>query len=352
MNSLSASSVAVAVGAACLFTLSLSVADPVTKKWTAPRTLDGHADLQGIWTNATITRLERPPEFGNRLTLNAAEVKKLEGAEQELNETSNAPSDPKAKTEDLPHDCGRGFAGAGCGYNNFWVDPGTKVAVVNGEPRSSLIVDPADGKVPPLTPERQKWRAAQPRIERNSAGISDGPESRSLGERCILGFGSTSGPPMLPVLYNNHYEIVQNKDIVMIMVEMVHDARMVRIGGHHPPPNVRKYMGDSIGHWEGDTLVVETTNFTSNETFRAATPDMKVIERLTRVSPGEMDYRFTIEDPAAFTKPWSGEIPFRHVDERIYEYACHEGNYAMPGILAGAREAEKEKAASAAVSER
>jgi hypothetical protein len=340
---------AAALLAACSLILTTASADtaPASKAWKAPRMADGHPDLQGTWTNATITRLERPAEFGDRLALTTAEVKKLEGAEQQLNASSDAPTDPKTKTEDLPHECGRGFAGAGCGYNNFWVDPGTKVAVVNGQPRTSLIVDPATGHFPPLTAERKKYMESLPRVERNTAGIAEGPESRSLGERCILGFGSTSGPPMLPVLYNNHYEIVQNKDTVMVMIEMVHDARIVRIGGHHPPSTIRKFMGDSIGRWEGDTLVIETTNFTDLESFRGSTPDRKVTERLTRVGPNEIDYRVTIDDPKAYTQAWTAEIPFRRTDDKIYEYACHEGNYALPGILAGAREAEKEAAAAA-----
>jgi hypothetical protein len=169
----------------------------------------------------------------------------------------------------------------------------------------------------------------------------DGPEARPLGERCLLAFGSSSGPPMLPVLYNNHYQIVQSKDSVMILVEMVHDARIVRLGGQHVASAVRKWMGDSIGRWEGETLVVETTNFTDQESFRGTTRDARVIERFTRVAPDKIHYRFTIEDPQAFTLPFTGELPFHRTDDPIYEYACHEGNYALRGILAGAREQEK-----------
>jgi hypothetical protein len=318
---------------------ALAEGDQGAVPWRAPRTADGHPDLQGVWTNATITPLERPDQFGQRLVLNDAEARALEQAEADYNAEKDAPSD---LSQELTGRC-RSGTGASCGYNNFWIDRGSQVAIYNGTKRSSLIVDPANGKVPALTPERQRGSAARVQISRNNF---DGPEARSLGERCILAFGSSSGPPMLPVLYNNHYQIVQNRDHVVILVEMVHDARIIRLGGKHPPPSVRRYMGDSIGRWEGDTLVVETTNFTDRETFRGATENLKVVERLTRVGPATINYRFTIEDPAAFTRSWSGEIPLNADNDKIYEYACHEGNYALPGILAGAREEEKAKAAA------
>jgi len=225
--------------------------------WRAPRTADGHPDLQGMWTSATITPLERPNEYGGRRALTQEEAARLEHAEASLVSTSARPTDLK---QQLPGDC-KDF-GRGCGYNNFWLDRGSQVVTIDGEKRTSLLIDPPDGKIPPLTAERQKSMAARPR------GNFDGPEARPLGERCLLAFGSSSGPPMLPVLYNNHYQIVQSEDSVMILVEMVHDARVVRLGGTHVASNVRKWMGDSIGRWEGETLVVETTNFTDHESFR------------------------------------------------------------------------------------
>jgi hypothetical protein len=310
--------------------------------WHASRTEYDYPDLQGVWTNATITPLERPAEFGNRQALTDAEAQKLERNEASFNDEANAPTDPKVKTQDLPAACGKGFVGADCGYNFFWIDSGTRVATYNGEKRSSLIVDPPNGKVP-LLPERQKWLSQRMIAMRQNF---DGPEARPLSERCILAFGSSSGPPMLPVLYNNHYQIVQNKDTVTILIEMVHDARIVRIGGQHLPSNMRKLMGDSIGRYEGDTLVVETTNFTDKENFRGATANLKVTERFTRVDPGTVNYKFIVEDPGAFSQPWSGEIPLHLTKDNIYEYACHEGNYALHGILAGARENEKSAAAS------
>lgn len=309
-------------------------------KWQVPRTADGHPDLQGMWTNATITPLERPKEFGERLVISDAEARRLEAENQKFTEEADAPTDPKTRTQDLPHSCGLGFTGADCGYNFFWLDRGQSVISVNGERRSSLIVEPKDGRVP-LLPERQKLLAERFMMMRTNF---DGPEARPLGERCLLAFGSSSGPPMLPVLYNNHYQIVQNRDTVMILVEMVHDARIIRLNGKPLPKHIRKWMGDSIGRWEGDTLVVETTNFTEQESFRGSTPDLKVTERFTRVAPDTINYQVTLDDPEAFSQPWTAEYPFHATDEPIYEYACHEGNYALPGILAGAREeASREK---------
>jgi hypothetical protein len=302
-------------------------------QWRAPRTADGHPDLQGIWTSATITPLERPDEFGGRRALTPQETARLEGAEASLVSNSAKPTDLQ---QALPGDC-KDF-GRGCGYNNFWLDRGSQVVTIDGEKRTSLLVDPPDGRIPPLTAERRQHMAARTRQIRENY---DGPEARPLGERCLLAFGSSSGPPMLPVLYNNHYQIVQSKDAVMILVEMVHDARIVRLDGKHVASNVRKWMGDSIGHWDGDTLVVETRNFTDYESFRGTTRNARVIERFTRVAPDRIHYRFTIEDPQAFTRSFTGELPFHRTDDPIYEYACHEGNYALRGILAGAREQEK-----------
>jgi hypothetical protein len=319
------------------------------KNWRAPRTADGHPDLQGNWTNATITPLERPEKYGERLVLSEAEAGELENAEAQFNATANAPTDPKTKAEDLPASCGRGFSGANCGYNNFWVDPGTKVIAVNGEKRSSMIVDPPNGRIPPLTAQGQQRVAARMAAFRrggSGGGAADGPEMRSLGERCILSFGSSAGPPMIPLLYNNNYQIVQTQDSVVILVEMVHDARVVRMNSQHRPASVQTWMGDSIGWWEGDTLVVETTNFRPEQSFRGASPQLKVTERLTRVHPNQILYRFTVEDPETFTRPWSGEVAMNATSEQIYEYACHEGNYALPGILAGAR-AQDEQAPAA-----
>ena len=306
-------------------------AEQATKGWRVPRTGDGHPDLQGIWTSATLTRLERADEYGERRALTAQEAAKIEGTEARYVAERAQPSDLNAPN---PNCTNFQF---GCGYNNFWIDRGNSVVSINGEKRTSLLIDPPNGKLPALTAQRRQELAAR----RANRGASDGPETRTLSDRCLLSFGSSSGPPMLPVLYNNHYQIVQERDHVMILVEMIHDARIVRLNGKPLPKSVPKWMGDSVGRWEGDTLVVETTNFNEQQNFRGSTPTMKVTERFTRTGPDTILYRFTVEDPAAFTRPFSGELPLNRTPEAIYEYACHEGNYAMPGILAGAREAER-----------
>jgi hypothetical protein len=316
---------------ACMAVLCVSSAVAQAAAPAVKRTADGHPDLQGVWTSATLTRLERPEEFGNRLALTDVEVKKIEGTEADFVANAAKPSDVNKANPD----CTR-FQ-FGCGYNNFWIDRGSKVIAIGGEKRSSIITDPANGKLPPLVDARRKELAAS----RRTHGDYDGPEARPVSDRCLLAFGSSSGPPMLPVLYNNHYQIVQSKETVVILVEMVHDVRVVRIGGKHLPPSMSKWMGDSIGHWEGDTLVVETTNFRPEQSFRGATTTAKITERFTRTANDMIDYKFTVEDPAAFTHSFSGEMPFYATEDRIFEYACHEGNYALLGILAGAREAEK-----------
>ncbi len=307
--------------------------------YKAPRTVHGQPDLQGMWTNATLTPVERPKTLGNKLVLSEPEAAQMEKRMQDFAAESDKPSD---LSQELP----KGNVG---GYNVFWFDPANKVANVNGERRSSLIVFPEDGQVPALSAPGQQRLAA--RSARAAQGAFDGPEQRALGERCILGFGTNSGPPMLPVMYNSNYQIVQSPDTVLIHVEMVHDARIVRLGGKHPPEQIRKWMGDSIGHWDGDTLVVETTNFNPAQpiqigqgaSYRSVpvSPKLKVIERFTRTEAQTIHYEFTVEDPDTFSTPWRGEIPFHFTDQSIYEYACHEGNYALPGILAGAREEEK-----------
>jgi hypothetical protein len=312
------------------------------RPWTAPRTPDGRPDLQGTWTNGTITPLERPD--GGRLVLTKEEVETLEKARVDHAKRLDEPSDPNRPAPPKGGDGSTGAAGNVGGYNNFWLEPGDRVAVVNGERRSSLIVDPPDGKVPALTPEARE-RNAERAATMKGKGQYDHPELRPLGERCIMSFGSNAGPPMLPnYFYNNNYQIVQTKDHVMILVEMVHDVRVIRIGGEPLPKHLRLWMGDSIGRWVGDTLVVETTNFHPLQRFRNASENLKVIERFTRTSADTILYKFTIDDPTTFSRPWSGEVPFSRTDELIYEYACHEANYALSNILSGERAREREQA--------
>jgi hypothetical protein len=306
----------------------LSAQTPVAKAktWTAPRASDGHPDLQGVWTNATITPMERPAALAGKPTLNEAEAKAYEAHDQQTNTLDESDSPLVANT-------GSGAVGA---YNNLFVDRGSELARVDGAKRTSLIVDPPDGKIPFLPNRPAQMRAP-------GFGSYNSVKDRPLSERCILGFGSTAGPPMLPVLYNNNYQIVQTHDTLVILVEMVHDARVVRLNSTHAPSNIRRLFGDSIGHWEGDTLVVDTTNFTDQTRFRGSTENLHVIERFKRVDAQTILYRATIEDSAAYSKPWTLEYPFRATDGPVYEYACHEGNYAMPDILGGARKLESQE---------
>jgi hypothetical protein len=314
----------------CVGLLALVWSAPgLTQTYKVPRLADGTPDLQGVWTNATATPLERPAEFGNRRGLSKEEADAIERRERGRVAADAAPSDPSKKIE-----AATSLPPVG-NYNLFWTDRGMTAAFINGEFRTSIIIDPANGRFPPLKPEAMQAERRRPR------GVADGPESRSPGERCLLSFGSSSGPPMLPTMYNSYYQIVQSPGHVMILVEMVHDARIVRINGKPAPKSLRKWMGDSIGHWEGDTLVVKTSNFHPEQTFRGSSENMVVTERFTRIAKDQILYRFTVEDPTTFTAPFTGELPFMSVDASVYEYACHEGNYALPGILAGAREAEK-----------
>jgi len=303
------------------FALVVIIPGWTQSKWTPPRTPDGQPDIQGFWTNVTITPLERPAEFANKPFLT-----KEEAVEFEKKTLANNNADRR----DGPVE-----ADVGRAYNNFWYDRGNKTV---GTLRTSLIIDPPDGRIPPLTPEAQKRQEAQREYTRNHP--YDGPESRALTERCIL--WPTAGPPMLPTAYNNNYQIVQAPGYVMILSEMIHDTRIIPLDGRpHVAPNVREWMGDSRGHWEGNTLVVETTNFTDKTRFRGADEKMKLVERFTRTDPKTIVYEFTVNDPTAFTKQWTAQVPMTKTEGPIFEYACHEGNYAMQGMLAGARAEEK-----------
>ena len=324
-------------GALALFGAS-TIAEQA-KPWTMPRTADGKPDLQGIWTNATITPIERPTTQPN-LVLSAEEAAKMEKTTADRVESRNQPSDPNRTAPPKGGDGSTGAAGNVGGYNNFWLDPGERVAVVDGQFRSSLIIDPPNGRLPAYTPEYRARQAARAKTLAGRGGQYDHPEFRPLAERCILSFGPTT--PLIPnYFYNNNLQIVQTPDHVMILMEMVHDARVVRIGGTHVAKHIRPWMGDSIGHWEGDTLVVDTTNFPPQQNFRGSSENLHVVERFRRADANTINYRFTVDDPTTFTAPFTGEIPFRATSELIYEYACHEGNYALSNVLSGARNEEK-----------
>ena len=299
-----------------------------------PRTPDGSPDLQGLWTNQTQTPLERPQELGLQGFLTPEQAAEFEARARNRIEQSNQPSDPDRP----PPSDGNTDA---C-YNLFWLDRGTNVAVVNGEYRTSLIVDPADGQIPFVEGDRPRGLAAEWRA-RPGVEPFDGPELRPLGERCLLAFSSSSGPPMLPVMYNNNYQIVQTPDYVMILVEMVHDARIIPLDKPHTTHDTEQWMGQSRGRWEGDTLVVETRHFHPQQAFRGAGEHLTITEKFWLESPAKIIYSVTLEDPTVFSQPWTAEIPMRRrpPGEMMYEYACHEGNYAFSGILAGARKLEQ-----------
>jgi hypothetical protein len=322
---------AAAVGLAALLAGSAAAA----ASYKAPRNGFGQPDFSGVWTNASITQLERPAQFKS-LVITPAEAKTLEQGYARSVAADAKPSDPKAGAPSAGSDPG--------GYNTFWIDPGTRIGSIGGQLRSSWLIEPADGKLPYSAEGRRLFLAEVRKI----SGAADDPEFRQVAERCLLGFGSTAGPPMLNVLYNNTYQIQQNADHVVILVEMDHDARIVRLNTRtHLPPAQRPWMGDSIGWWEGDTLVVETTNFNPGEVLRPGIPttifvskDAKVTERFTRISAAQILYEFKVEDPTAYTATWRGEMPLNATKGPVYEYACHEGNYALPSILRGARRAE------------
>jgi hypothetical protein len=286
-----------------------------------PRTTDGKPDLQGVWTNATVTPLERPPELGNQQFFT-----KEQAAQYAKGVVASTNSDRRD---------GGAEADVGRAYNNFWRESGTKVVSTM---RTSLIIDPLDGRIPALTPEAQ--RKAAERVEARRLHPADGPEDRSLQERCIL--WPAAGPPMMPVGYNNNYQIVQGKGFVAVIVEMIHDVRIIPTDGSpHLPSNIRQWLGDPRGHWEGNTLVVDSTNFTDKTNFRGSGENLHLVERFTRTGPESLMYEFTVDDPASFAKPWTAQVPMTRTAGPVLEYACNEGNYAMQGILAGARAAEK-----------
>jgi hypothetical protein len=306
-------------------------ASAAIQNWKPPRTPDGQPDLQGIWTNATLTPLQRPAELGNKQFFTEQEAADYE--KQRIQQTDVDRIDGERGPADL----------ARRAYNSFWFDRGTRVVKSR---RTSLIVDPPDGKIPAMTPEAQKrsdsFRAQQ------AQHPSDGPEDRLLTERCIL-FGA-AGPAMLPEPYNSNYRIVQGPGYVAILVEMNHEARIIPLDGRpHVSQNIPQWTGDSRGRWEGDTLVVESTNFKFNDQSRfgvgyltgMSDQNLRVVERFTRTDPDTIIYRATMTDPTVYIRPWTVEISMTRRESPIFEYACNEGNYGMSGILSGTRAEER-----------
>ena len=307
-------------------------------------------DLNGYWSNATLTREIRPANLGTQSVYTAEQARKLEAEVTQEVAEGNKPTDPISGVEggkEDPKKLRPEFAAAGGdvgGYNRGWLDPGSSIMRVHGEPRTSFLTTP-NGQ----PPARIASTAAQGGFPRGGGlGSFDNPENRSLGERCIMGFGRNAGPPMLPNgFYNNNYEFVQTPDSMAIVVEMVHDTRIIRMNGQHRTDGVRPWMGDSVGHWEGKTLVVETTNIPQSQAYNGSWKNLKVTERFTRDGADRVLYQYTIDDPTTWAKPWGGEYEFYKLQGIVYEYACHEGNYALPGMLAGARRQEKEAASGA-----
>jgi hypothetical protein len=335
-----------AAAAALLASQALAQTSPAAP-YHPPKNAWGQPDLQGTYTTATITPLIRDAKYGTRNALTKQEADALEQATRDQVKRADEPTPPEATVKDLKNaDCGPdGISGFNCGYNQGWKDPGTTLIDLDGQKRASIITSPANGQFPARVAAAGDPQAARARAMRSR---TDNPEGFSLGERCLLSFGSSAGPPMLPLMYNNTYQIVQSKDEVAIDVEMVHDVRHIRLNAQHLPASMKVWMGDSIGHWEGDTLVVETTNMRPEQGLRGASPNQKVIERFTRVAPNKIKYAFTVEDPGVYKEPFSGEVAMNTTKGQVYEYACHEGNYALTGMLAGARAEEKQAAAAGA----
>ncbi|HEY0435061.1 MAG TPA: hypothetical protein VGC92_00360 [Phenylobacterium sp.] len=319
-----------------------------------PPRFNGKPDFTGVWNNETLTNINRPPAFGSRLVLTEAETRVIEGANDKLLARANAPTEAGATIKDIEakDTCSGGRSGAAqvCNYDAGWTSPGEKVMRVNGQPRTSILTTP-DGQYPKAKREptlAERARRAQAAVgeggasaaELNRGPQNDNPETRGLAERCII---VRSDPPMFDGLYNNNHYFQMGAGHVAIVTEMVHDLRDIRLNSTHRTDGLRPWFGDSIGWWEGDTLVVETTNLPEAQAYRGSWQTLKVIERFTMVSPQRMNYRFEIVDPTMWDKPWGGEYEFVR-GGRMFEYACHEGNYGLANILSGAR-AEDARAA-------
>ena len=310
--------------------------------WEAPRTAWGDPDIGGVWNSSTVTPLERPEALGDQAFLTEEEAAAVEARVVEANARANAPSE--VRTEPLPVG---GNVGA---YNAFWIDRGTTVVPTR---RTSLVVDPPNGRLPALTPEAAAYVSSpgRQRLKDVREGVvpADSYAQFDWGDRCIW----YRGVPSLPTAYNNNYQIVQTPDVIAIVQEHIHDVRFIHLDGRpRIDARVSQFGGHSLGRWEGDTLVVETAGFGDRAYLFASgpgpqggtnwdlSPDLRVVERFTRVAPGTLDYEFTVHDPNVWTTPWTGSSPWARGDQPLYEYACHEGNYGMTNILAGSRAAE------------
>ncbi len=305
-------------------TLVAGQSRPGGTKWTVPRTADGKPDLGGSWSYATITPLERPVELADKAVLTLEEAAAYE---KQLLLAGN--KDARASSRD---------ADVASAYNDFWWDRGTNIV---GTRRTSLIVDPPNGRIPPMTEEGQR-RAADRAAARKARGPADGPEDRNLAERCLVSLNA--GPPIIPSAYNNNIQVFQTAGWVGIFNEMIHNFRLVPLDGRPTVgASVKQWMGDSRGRWDGDTLVIETTNFRGESAYRGASDSLRVTERFTRVAADTLMYEFTLADSRTWVQPWSGQLPMTLIEDKLYQYACHEGNQAMTNMLSGARAEERAK---------
>jgi hypothetical protein len=323
-------------GFALLATVTLAIPGAAQgKASTASRTPDGKPNLAGIYSFSTITPLQRPETLAGKATLDEEEAAAFEASENtRLNRDLFDPIKGQPSAGYAPR-----AEGGVLSYNEFWYERGSRLT---NDKRTSLIVDPPDGRIP-LT-DAARRRVAEMR-RRSDAGIGDAAEDRTLADRCLMGFNS--GPPMVPGSYNNNLQIVQAPGVVVIINEMVHNARIIPTDGRPHTP-FRQWTGDSRGRWEGDTLVVETINFRRETSLQGSTADTRVVERFTRVGDDAIKYEFTVSDPTSYIRPWSAMVPMSRIEGPVFEYACHEGNYALTNILAGARAKEKEKAEGSA----
>ena len=331
----------------CLATLALCAQADLE------RTQDGKPNLSGYYDSGSLTPLNRPRRFGDKQFMTREEAEVIEQRAAAGKAYADRESDPERSAPAEGGD-GNNAAGAGGvgGYNAFWIDNGSTTSEVNGKFRTSIIYDPANGRQPRMTEKGRKQRAENftsfshdndgtaSWLKTGGHGPFDDPEDLALAERCLLGF--SAGPPMLPGLYNNFKKIVQTPTHVMILIEMVHDARVIRLNAKHDPDLPPQWLGDSVGHWDGDTLVVESRNFMEKTGLYGGDENLHLTERFTLQENGDLIYNFTVNDPTAWEKPWSGEYVWRGSEDQVYEYACHEGNYAMGNILRGARLLESE----------
>jgi hypothetical protein len=321
---------------------------------------NGKPDLSGVYDAGTVTPVDRPPQYGDNLYLTTEQAEAMEEERERLWRSIEEDRKGGGADRTAPKKGGDGdnrFGGGGVGgYNAFWIDRGTDVFEVDGKFRTSIIYEPKNGRRPAMTPAAMRRMATNfasfihnndgtaSWLDQDGPGPFDGPETLALAERCLLGF--VGGPPLLPSLYNNYARIMQTENHVVIMAEMVHDARIVPIDGEHGPDEIDWWLGDGVGRWDGDTLVVTTRNFRNETGLPGGSETMVVEERFTRTEDGNLLYHFRVDDPNSWTAPWAGEYTWQAKDSLVYEYACHEGNYGLTGILAGARRKNTERVTS------